>query len=256
MNAPVQVAGRAGIRLVNVTAGYDRHPAVHHVDGHIPPGSLLAVVGPNGGGKSTLLKTIAGLISPMGGSVAVEGCPVRRIGYLPQQAELDRLFPLPVFDFISMGLWGVVGLFGAFRRSHDEAVARALAAVGLAGFERRTLDTLSGGQVQRVMFARLMLQDAPVMLLDEPFTAVDSRTTADLLDLVLAWHAQGRTIVTVLHDLDQVRAAFPETLLLARHVIAWGPTAETLSETNLRAARRMTEAFDDHAPVCRIEAHA
>jgi zinc/manganese transport system ATP-binding protein len=242
----------AAVRFEDVTVGYDRHPAVHHISGRIAPGALVAVVGPNGAGKSTLLKAITGALSPLSGRVAIEGCPRRRIGYLPQQADIDRSFPLPVFDFVAMGLWRSVGPFGAFRRRHDEEVARAVAAVGLAGFEGRTLDTLSGGQLQRVLFARLLLQDAPLVLLDEPFTGIDARTAADLMDLVLAWHREGRTIVTVLHDIDQVRSHFPEAILLARRVIAWGPTKEALQPSNLLEARRMTEAFDDHAPVCTI----
>jgi zinc/manganese transport system ATP-binding protein len=243
---------RAAVRFDNATVGYDRHPAVHHISGLIAPGSLTAIVGPNGAGKSTLLKAITGALSPLSGRVVIEGCSRREIGYLPQQADIDRSFPLPVFDFVAMGLWRSVGLFGGFGRRHDEEVARALAAVGLAGFETRTLDTLSGGQLQRVLFARLLLQDAPLVLLDEPFTAIDSRTANDLMGLVLDWHGEGRTIVTVLHDIDQVRTHFPEAILLARQVIAWGPTGEALTPTNLLEARRMTEAFDDDAPVCRI----
>src|SRR5262249_16233090 len=158
------------VRFDDVTVGYDRHPAVHHVSGRFAPGSLTAVVGPNGAGKSTLLKAVTGALSPLSGKVTIEGCSLRRIGYLPQPAPVDASFTIPVFDFVAMGLWRVVGLFGGFRRRHDEEVARAIAAVGLAGFERRTLDTLSGGQVQRVLFARLLLQDAPLVLLDEPFT--------------------------------------------------------------------------------------
>jgi zinc/manganese transport system ATP-binding protein len=246
----------ASIRFEDATIGYDRHPAVHHVSGRLSAGSLTAVVGPNGAGKSTLLKAIVGLIPPLGGRIAVEGCPRRRIAYLPQLAELDRSFPLDVFDFVAMGLWRNRGPFGAFRRADDEAVAAALAAVGLAGFERRNLDTLSGGQTQRVLFARLALQDSPLILLDEPFTAVDERTVEDLMRLVLHWHREGRTVVAVLHDLDLVRRAFPDTLLIARQVIGSGPTADVLTESNLAAARRMPEAWDEHAPVCHVRERA
>ncbi len=250
MSALARPRFEAAVCFENATIGYDRHPAVHHVRGRIEPGALVAVVGPNGAGKSTLMKAIAGLLQPLSGRVVVEGCPRRGIGYLPQQAEVDRSFPIPVFDFIAMGLWRARGVFGGFRRRDDEAVARALAAVGLAGFERRALDTLSGGQFQRVLFARLLLQDSPLVLLDEPFTAVDDRTGDDLMTIVLGWHREGRTVVAVLHDLGQVRAHFPETMLIARELVAWGSTGEVLTERNLATARRMTEAFDDHAPVC------
>jgi len=129
-------------------------------------------------------------------------------------------------------------------------VDHALAAVGLTGFERRPIGTLSGGQLQRMLFARLLVQDARLILLDEPFTAIDAKTCADLLDLVRRWNAEKRTVVAVLHDMETVRQAFPQSLLLARRSIAWGLTDEVLTPENLLAARRMTEAFDDHADIC------
>ena len=126
----------------------------------------------------------------------------------------------------------------------------AIAAVGLSGFERRPIGALSGGQTQRLLFARLMLQDAPVILLDEPFSAIDERTVTDLLALIARWHGEGRTVVAVLHDFEMVRAHFPTCLLLAREKIASGPTGETLSNDNLARARRMSEAFNEDAAAC------
>jgi ABC-type dipeptide/oligopeptide/nickel transport system ATPase subunit len=138
----------------------------------------------------------------------------------------------------------------ALARAGRSRIEDALAAVGLTGFERRAIGTLSGGQMQRALFARLLLQDAPVILLDEPFTAIDAKTTADLLDLVRRWHDERRTVVAVLHDLETVKRIFPETLLIARTPVAWGETGEVLSPENLLKARRMVEAFDPHAHVC------
>jgi zinc/manganese transport system ATP-binding protein len=244
----------ASLVFDNVTAGYNRHPALHHVSVEFPTGSLTAVVGPNGAGKSTLLKTAVGLLSPMHGRVRVDGCRRRDIAYLPQLAEIDRSFPIPVFDFVAMGLWHRRGPFGGFFRDDDVAIAEAIDAVGLAGFEGRSLATLSGGQMQRVLFARLILQDAPLILLDEPFSAIDDRTTADLMALVDLWHREGRTVLAVLHDFDLVRAAFPRTLILARHLVAVGDTAETLSDVNLRRARAMNEPWDEAAPTCEEDA--
>jgi zinc/manganese transport system ATP-binding protein len=237
------------IHLHDLTLGYDRHPAVHHLHLQVPAGSLLAVVGPNGAGKSTLLKGIAGLLKPMSGRI--ERAPgAARLAYLPQQAEIDRSFPLAVFDTVAMGLWHETGALGRLSSAQRGRVAQALAAVGLEGFERRTLDTLSGGQFQRVLFARLMLRDAALILLDEPFAAVDQATTEALMALVQVWHAQGRTVLAVLHDLDLVRRRFPQTLLLAREAVACGPTAEVLTPRHLQRSRAMVEAFDDHAPAC------
>ena len=238
------------IALRNLTLGYDRHPAIHHLDGEIGQGALLAVCGPNGAGKSTLLKALTGVITPMDGQIDFGGVRPRDIAYLPQAAQIDVSFPIDVFDMAAMGLWRRIGLFGGMKRADERRVRDALAAVGLSGFERRAIGALSGGQQQRMLFARLLLQDAPVILLDEPFSAIDERTVDDLLALIGRWHAEGRTIVAVLHDFDLVRAHFPESLLLAREKIAWGPTAEALSAENLRRARALTEAFDETASAC------
>ena len=237
------------IRLENLTLGYDRHPAVHHLDLSIAPGELMAVVGPNGAGKSTLLKALAGELAPLGGRMHL---PAGRtdIAYLPQKSGMDKDFPISVFDMVALGLWREAGAFGHFGAAAGEKVREAIATVGLAGFEQRTIGSLSGGQFQRARFARLLLQDAPVMLLDEPFAAIDSRSTEDLMRIVLDWHCVGRTVLAVLHDLEQVRRHFPTCLLIAREPIACGDTVEVLSRENLRAARHRSEAFDDNAAVC------
>lgn len=234
----------------DVTLGYDRHPAVHHLSGEVPSGALLAVVGPNGAGKSTLFRGIVGLLKPLAGTIAIEGGKARDIAYLPQLADIDRSFPISVFDFVGMGLLRQTGLFGRIGARERDAIEHVLGQVGLTGFEARAIGTLSGGQMQRVMFARLVLQDASVILLDEPFNAVDARTEIDLLALVHLWHGEGRTVIAVSHDLAMVREHFPETLMIARECVAWGPTAKVLTEFDLDRAQRMIEAFDDHAPVC------
>jgi zinc/manganese transport system ATP-binding protein len=238
------------IRFDDVTLGYGRRPAVHHLRGTIPAGSLTAVVGPNGAGKSTLLKAVAGALRPLDGRIEVVGGRAERLAYLPQAAEIDRSFPVNVYDLVAMGLWGRVGLFGGIGRRQRSRIEEAIAAVGLTGFERRSIGTLSGGQMQRALFARLLLQDASLILLDEPFTAIDQKTTADLLDLVRRWHAEARTVVAVLHDLDTVKRIFPDTLLIAREPVAWGETGAVLSPENLLRARRMVEAHDPHAAAC------
>ncbi|MGE3147324.1 MAG: metal ABC transporter ATP-binding protein [Pseudorhodoplanes sp.] len=234
----------------NLTLGYDRHPAVHHLSGTLAEGALTAVVGPNGAGKSTLFKGIVGALRPLSGAVHRRGIAPRDFAYLPQAAEIDRSFPIDVFDMVAMGLWREIGLFGGVGRAGRDKVHRAIAAVGLTGFERRAIGTLSGGQMQRMLFARLSLQDARLIVLDEPFTAVDARTSADLLALVQRWHAEKRTVLAALHDIDLVKRHFPATLLLAREKVAWGPTAEVLTEANLGKARRMCEAFDEEAHRC------
>jgi zinc/manganese transport system ATP-binding protein len=240
----------AQVKFNNVTLGYDRHPAVHHLNGEVASGALLAVIGPNGAGKSTLFRGLAGILKPLSGSIDLGGLDIRDIAYLPQTADIDRSFPISVFDLVGTGLWRSTGFFGGMGSEARKRIAEALAAVGLNGFENRSIGTLSGGQMQRMLFARVLLQDARLIVLDEPFNAIDARTSADLLVLVKRWHGEGRTVLAALHDMELVRDHFPETLLLARGPVAWGPTAEVLTAENLMVALRMCEAFDDTAAAC------
>ncbi len=248
------MSGSSGgaIVLKNVTLAYDGHPAVHHLSGAFSRGSLTAIVGPNGAGKSTLMKGLVGLLRPTDGLIQPTGLGGGGIAYLPQHAEIERRFPISVIQTVLLGHWRRIGLARPVTRELREGAQRALAAVGLAGFERRPIETLSAGQLQRVFFARLIVQDAELILLDEPLAAVDWRTSEDLLHLIVSWHREGRTVAAVLHDLDQVRAHFPDTLLLARECVAWGPTRETLMPQNLRRARHLSETWsgegENHRP--------
>jgi zinc/manganese transport system ATP-binding protein len=244
------------ITLDNVTVAYDRHPAVHHMSGSFLAGSLTAIAGPNGAGKSTLLKAIIGELKPATGLIDRGVYQRTDFGYLPQAAEINRRFPISVADTVMMGAWKNSGAFGGFSGRDMREAKQALAAVGLAGFGRRHIGSLSAGQFQRVLFARLLLQDAHVILLDEPFTAIDQRTTRDLLDIILRWHGDGRTVIAVLHDFDQVRSHFPETLLIARELVAWGRTEEVMSAENLIRARAMAESWDENAEACLPEPEA
>jgi zinc/manganese transport system ATP-binding protein len=233
------------IRLSDLTLGYDGHPAVHHLDGAFETGSLTAIVGPNGSGKSTLLKGVMGTLMPLGGSIVRNAS---EIAYLPQSAEIDKSFPATVAELIGLGLWKRRGLFGGLSAADSEQLAAALDAVGLEGFAKRPIDTLSGGQMQRALFARVLVQDAPLVLLDEPFSAIDERTVADLVALIEHWQREGRTVIAVLHDFELVRRHFPQSLLLAREPIGWGPTGSVLTAENLQRARAMPEAWDEQAP--------
>jgi len=233
----------------NLTLGYESHPAVHHLNFEIEQGALLALVGPNGAGKSTLLKGLMGQVSPLEGCINLE-LERSDIAYLPQQSHVDRDFPISVQEMVAMGAWRHTGAFGRLRSRHKRQVSSALNQLGLAGFEKRMISTLSGGQMQRVLFARLLVQEADMILLDEPFTGVDSRTSHDLLHLISTWSEQGKTIIAVLHDLEQVKNHFPQSLLLSRESIAFGNTEDVLTEENWLKARQLNEAFDEHAGHC------
>ena len=240
----------ARITFRDLTLGYDRHPAVHHLNGTVEEGALLAVIGPNGAGKSTLFRGIAGLLKPLSGNIDLNRLDSRDIAYLPQSADIDRDFPISVFDFVGLGLWRRKGAFGSFKAADRHAIEGAISTVGLNGFECRSIGTLSGGQMQRMLFARVILQNARLIVLDEPFNAIDTKTAADLMMLVQQWHGEKRTVLAALHDFEEVRANFPETLLLARTPVAWGATREVLTVEHLARARQMCEAFDDAAAPC------
>lgn len=241
------------VTLDNLTVSYRQHPALHHISGCFAPGSLTAVVGPNGSGKSTLLKTIMGLLPIAGGKVSV-ATPAERMAYLPQIAEIDTRFPIDVRDCVSLGCWPRKGAWGGVEGAQLQQVDAALHEVGLQGFEDRPISSLSSGQLQRVLFARLLAQNADVVLLDEPFNAIDSKTTAVLLATIAQWHRKQHTVIVVLHNDAQVRQHFPQTVLLARELVAWGPTGEVMTETNLTTARAMAEVWDDNAELCEIDA--
>jgi len=238
------------ISFHDLTLGYERHPAVHHITGEVARGDLLALVGPNGAGKSTLLKGIVGQLKPLSGSLSLDGLRRSDIAYLPQQIDIDRSFPISVFDAVAMGLWHEIGTWRGLDRGRRLVVLEALGTLGLQDLGERSVGALSGGQFQRVLFARLLLQNAAIILLDEPFRAVDTKTVEDLLRIIRRWHTEGRTVIAALHDLDQVRAHFPETLLLAREVVAWGPTKQVLTPKNLTKSRQLVEAWDEQAEVC------
>jgi zinc/manganese transport system ATP-binding protein len=221
------MAADGGIRLRDVTVRYGRRVALEAVSGEFAPGSLTAVVGANGAGKSTLLGAIAGVVRLSGG--AVEGVARQRLAYLPQLAAIDRDYPLSLAELIMLGGWREFGAFGSPGKALRERAATAATRVGLSERLRRPIGETSVGELQRALFARLILQDAAVILLDEPFAAVDAETTSVLLDQVMRWHREGRTIIAVLHDLDIVAARFPATLVLARRCLAWGATKAAMA---------------------------
>ncbi|HEV8391178.1 MAG TPA: ABC transporter ATP-binding protein [Dongiaceae bacterium] len=237
------------LRLSDVTIAYDRHPVVHHISGAFETGSLTALVGPNGAGKSTLLKAIAGLLPVTAGEIRFS-IDKRAVAYLPQVVDVDRSFPLRVIDVVDFGHWRKAGALRRLAREDRATSLAAIASVGLAGLEYQPIGKLSVGQFQRVLFARLMVQEAALILLDEPFNAIDQKTTEDLMRVVTGWQAEGRTVIAALHDLEQVKREFPDALLMARELVAWGPARQTLAEDNLKRARDLAASWTDPAAIC------
>jgi zinc/manganese transport system ATP-binding protein len=232
------------VRVETLSLGYDRHPAVSGLTGLFADGALTAVVGPNGSGKSTLLKALAGHCRPLAGRIDLSGLRASEIAYLPQAHGLDLKFPLTLEDLVGFGFIGRRGLFGGFARQDRERLCALMAQVGLKGLERRPIVSVSGGQLQRALFARVMAQDARLVLLDEPFNGIDARAAEDLAQLMARWPEEGRTVIAVLHDLDLVRRLCPQSLVLAREAVAWGPTHEAIAPDQLTRARKLAENWN------------
>lgn len=226
------------IELNQVSLGWRHKEAVRGLSGQFMQGGLYALVGPNGAGKSTLLKGLMGEIVPLKGTIRLF-LESKELAFLPQRAEIDRSFPITVYDLVAMGAWVRIGAWRGVSQAEHSRIQHALETVGMQDFAQRSIHTLSGGQMQRALFARLLVQDASVILLDEPFAAVDADTTRDLMALILDWHKQGRTVIAVLHEMDIVREHFPSSVLLAGQLIAWGQTADVLIPENLHLARHL-----------------
>ncbi|HJW22626.1 MAG TPA: metal ABC transporter ATP-binding protein [Candidatus Limnocylindrales bacterium] len=220
-------ATEIAVRLRGVSAGYGDAIALADVDLEIARGSLLAVFGPNGGGKTTLLKLIAGLLSAWTGSIEVLGSPPgtqsRRIAYVPQAELVDWSFPVSVRDVAMMGRYPRLGPFRQPAARDREAVAAALERVGMLSRSRSQIGGLSGGQRRRAFLARAIAAEADLYLLDEPVTGVDSPTQEELMELLADEAAAGRTIVATTHDLAAASRHFHDVVGINRRVTASGP---------------------------------
>ncbi|MGY1712533.1 metal ABC transporter ATP-binding protein [Geodermatophilus sp. SYSU D00758] len=241
----------AALEVRRLTVSYGNRPVLADVDATFPAGTLSAVVGPNGAGKSTLLQAALGLLPADSGQALVEGRPARaaldRVAYVPQRDAVDWDFPITVREVVEMGRYRAAGWFRRVRRSERPVVDASLDRVGMTACAGRQIGQLSGGQRQRVFLARALAQQAPVLVMDEPFAGVDARTEAALLDVLSGLRDEGRSVVVVHHDLGTVRARFDRALLLNVRAVACGPVHEALSPANLRRAYGAVAAPDGSA---------
>ena len=222
-----------------LTVSYGQKPAVFSVDATVPRGSMTAIVGPNGAGKSTMLKAVLGIVRPLAGTVQAFGAPIdrarHRIAYVPQRASVDWDFPTRVIDVVTMGLYRELGLLGRLRGSDRTRAIDCLARVGMEDFADRQIGQLSGGQQQRVFLARALAQDSDLYLLDEPFAGVDAATEKAIIAVLKSLKAQGKTVVSVHHDLSTVAEYFDRVLMINVRKTAEGPVDEAFTEQALQA---------------------
>jgi ABC-type Mn2+/Zn2+ transport system ATPase subunit len=226
------------LRVENLTVAYNGRMALRDVTFTVLGGERVAVVGPNGAGKSTLFKAIVGLLPPESGRVEVFGCKPHQervsIGYVPQREDVDLTFPVTVGDVVMMGRVAHIGWLRRPSRRDREAVRRALEQVGLAELANRPLGELSGGQVQRAFIARALAQEAPLLLMDEPFAGVDAASEEAILGLLDRLRQQRVTVLLATHDLQMAAEWSDRVLLLNGEVVAYGPPGDALCPATLR----------------------
>ncbi|MYH07196.1 MAG: metal ABC transporter ATP-binding protein [Rhodothermaceae bacterium] len=228
----------SAIEVRDLTVAYRESPVLWDIDLDVPSGALMAIVGPNGARKTTLIQAILSLIRPAAGQIRIFGQPYRSVassvGYVPQRGSVDWDFPTSVLDVVLMGLYGRLGwVRRPGHRERTEAMG-ALDQVGMAELAHRQISQLSGGQQQRVFLARALVQDARIYLMDEPLQGVDATTERTIIDLLRTLQSSGKTVMVVHHDLQTVSSYFDEVLLLNVRRIASGPVSEVFTEANLR----------------------
>jgi ABC-type Mn2+/Zn2+ transport system ATPase subunit len=214
------------IRCQALRWGAPGQPLTPPVEFDLPRGSLTAVIGANGSGKSSLLKVIAGLQKPLSGNVVLDVPRKGGLSFLPQQQHLDRQFPISLQELVAAGFWG--------SKQSPEIRSQRLKAIlddwCLTGLEQRPLMALSGGELQRALLARLSLAEAPLLLLDEPHAALDELGQALLWKHIHTWHAEGRTLIVVCHDLTAVRRHIPQTLLIKSSGCTLGSSVDLIQQ--------------------------
>jgi len=233
---PITLADYPMINIVDLSVSYKKSLALDKVSTAIHKGELIAVVGANGAGKSTLLKCIMQQLQPSSGYIDLGKLTPKDIAYLPQSHQVDRQFPITVREFVSAGAWRRISFWRVFDRTEQLLLQQALHQVNLVGVEERQIHTLSGGQFQRMLFARMLMQDADILLLDEPFNAIDAQTTKELMAVIHDCQGKGKTVITVIHDLALVQRFFPNVMLLATRLIASGKTESVMTAENLSQA--------------------
>jgi zinc/manganese transport system ATP-binding protein len=224
------------IKINNLSVYYQNNIALSNISTTLDDGDLVAIVGPNGAGKSTLLKSIMQQITIKSGSINLGDLSLKNIAYLPQSNQIDHTFPITVTEFVSAGAWQRTSFWRVFSKHEQLLLKQALAKVDLEDMAGRQISQLSGGQFQRMLFARMLLQNADILLLDEPFGGIDAQTTELLMRVVQECQQQGKTVIAVIHDLALVQRYFPTTLLVATKLIAAGKTTEVLTQPYLLQA--------------------
>lgn len=225
------------IQIENINVSYQQTLALDNIILNLEGPSITGIIGPNGAGKSTLIKALIGII-PHSGKILFNKQPIRqqlnRISYVAQKADIDFNFPITVRECISLGLYPKTKFFKRLSKSDWSKVTDALTLLGLNDLAHRQISQLSGGQFQRVLIARCLVQEADIILLDEPFVGIDSVSEDIIMNTLRELRDKGKLILIVHHDLSKVPHYFDQVILLNRKLIASGPTNLIFNEDNLR----------------------
>ncbi|WP_125705879.1 metal ABC transporter ATP-binding protein [Lacticaseibacillus daqingensis] len=228
------------LQLTNLTVAYDDTPVFTDAAVQFDAGKITGIIGPNGAGKSTLIKAMLGLITASAGTATFNGQPLshmqKQIAYVEQRKDLDLTFPINVFDVVLTGTYGRLGLFKSPGKAEKAAAADALAQVSLSDFTQRQIGNLSGGQLQRVFVARAIVQDANLIILDEPFVGIDLQSETAIMAILRQWRDAGKTIIVVHHDLNKVSHYFDDLVVMNHGIIDYGPVAQVYTAANIEKA--------------------
>ena len=235
------------IRIENLSVSYKETLALKDISLVLQGPTITGIIGPNGAGKSTLLKSMLGII-PHEGHAFIDDKEMKKslkkVAYVEQKIHIDYNFPIKVKECVSLGLYPTIPLFHTLKASHWKKVAEALEIVGLSDYADRQISQLSGGQFQRVLIARCLVQDADYILLDEPFVGIYSVSEEIIMNTLRDLKKAGKTVLIVHHDLGKVAHYFDQVLLLNKELIAFGPTKEAFTQANLKQAYGNRLFFD------------
>ncbi len=210
------------LQVNNVSFGYDNHPILENVTLDIFPGEFVGVFGPNGGGKTTFLKLLAGLLAPTKGKISRKKC--KQVGYVPQFSKFDRQFPVTVLDIVLMGCLSDVSFFGTLGQEVKTRAEAALEKVGLLSKKNDPFGTLSGGQAQRALIARAIVSEPELLLLDEPTASVDTKAEKEIYHLLETLSKQEMTIIMVSHDLEAILEKVEKVFCVQRTITELKPS--------------------------------
>jgi len=237
------------IEAEELNINYGKTSILWDLSFQIPEGVVVGIVGPNGAGKSTLLKAALGLVNPLSGRISIFGTSLsqvrKKVAYVPQRESVDWDFPITAEELVLMGRSGNLGFFGKVKKADRQAAAAALEQVGMSAFAKRQISQLSGGQQQRLFIARALVQNADLILLDEPFVGVDLATEKAIMDILRS--QKGKTILIVHHDLPSVEHYFDWVLLLNTRLLGCGPVKEVFTKENLERAFGKNQSLFDEA---------